>query len=139
MLNKKEDILHYYIIDTQTKQLKFVAYEEYPHTQESEELIETECIYTDGLHLPIWNGSEFIEGKTEEEISTAKNETALIIELNEIKEWFKDTDYIVMKVIRGNWSEDDERYLKYQQDYITKHDRKTEIERKLNIEEDNLY
>ena len=48
-----------------------------------------------------------------------------------IKQWMDDTDYFVLKVIRGNWSQDDERYLEYISEYQVQHKRKEEIEKEL--------
>lgn len=56
------------------------------------------------------------------EIESAK------IELAEIKKWFDDTDYIPLKVIRGNWSANDTRYIEYCAEYNHKKARKDTLE-----------
>ena len=45
--------------------------ENYPHFKEDWILIETDLIPNDLLHIKHWNGTEFIEGATEEEIAEA--------------------------------------------------------------------
>jgi len=49
----------------------------------------------------------------------------------EILNWFNDTDYMVLKVFRGNWSADDNRYIKYLDEYELKKARYDEIENTL--------
>jgi len=35
------------------------------------------------------------------------------IEIKEIEQWFAKTDYLPHKIIRGEWSEDDPRWIEY--------------------------
>ena len=49
----------------------------------------------------------------------------------EILSWMNQTDYMVMKVTRGNWKANDPRYLQYLADYDEKHTEKTRLEAEL--------
>ena len=60
-------------------------------------------------------------------------EKSLNKELKDIIQWMEKTDYIVLKVARGNWQENDPRYLEYLAEYETKHARKEEIESILGV------
>ena len=35
------------------------------------------------------------------------------LELKEIQEWFKETDYFVNKIIRGEWQENNPKWIEY--------------------------
>jgi hypothetical protein len=48
-------------------------------------------------------------------------------ELAQIEDWYKQTDYIALKVLRENWEESDPRYQQYLKDYAAKHARAEEI------------
>ena len=54
-------------------------------------------------------------------------------ELQEIKQWMLDTDYIPNKIVREDWLRTDPRYIEYSQQYNIKHARKHEIEELLNV------
>ncbi len=69
--------------------------------------------------------SEFVFDDSK--IKQAENKLALQQELQSIHQWFEDTDYIVLKVFRGNWLETDERYVEYKAEYIVKKNRMDEI------------
>ena len=45
--------------------------ENYPHFQEDWNIIETDLLPNDSFHIKHWNGSEWIEGATPEEIAEA--------------------------------------------------------------------
>lgn len=54
-------------------------------------------------------------------------------ELNEILAWYGRTDYIPLKVMRGNWETTDQRYLDYLSEYDAKHARAEEIKSQLEL------
>lgn len=66
---------------------------------------------------------------TEEEKKEANKTAADILteELEKIEQWYKDTDFMVLKVMRGNWQTDDQRYIDYLVEYEFKHTRAEEI------------
>lgn len=69
------------------------------------------------------------------DVNIAPTEQSILLnELSSIINWFRRTDYISLKVVRGNWSKDDERYLEYLSEYDMKKTRKDEIEEILGIE-----
>ena len=49
------------------------------------------------------------------------------VELGEIQKWFAETDYIPNKVVVGEWSETDERWIAYKEDRARKRARQDEI------------
>lgn len=53
---------------------------------------------------------------------------ALKREYDDIIQWFYDTDYIPHKIVRDEWTKEDERYVQYIEEYTIKHARKEEIE-----------
>lgn len=48
-------------------------------------------------------------------------------ELLEIQQWFDATDYICLKIIRGNWLKTDTRYTDYLAEYAIKNSRANDI------------
>jgi hypothetical protein len=38
------------------------------------------------------------------------------IEMKKIEEWFKNTDYYANKIIRGEWSEDEPKWVAYKKE-----------------------
>lgn len=68
--------------------------------------------------------------KMTEEEKTEANKTekdVLLDELNKILQWYEATDYIPLKVLRGNWESTDQRYLDYLAEYEVKHQRAEEL------------
>ena len=49
------------------------------------------------------------------------------VELGEIQKWFSETDYIPNKVVVGEWTETDERWIAYKEERARKRARHDEI------------
>ncbi len=128
--------MKYYIIDTSTQKLKFEVPEDYSFINDGESLIVTEIEYLGGMYSPVWNGEHFVEGMSFDEIDGLKTCEALRNEKTAILQWFAETDYIVLKVFRGNWTEDDVRYQEYLKNYEQKKSRYDEVEHLLGLKED---
>ena len=94
------------------------------------------CIYTGNnrhYHLQIYNEDglynyKYVNGQVIETTSDILEVESLKEELKLIFKWFENSDYILFKVIRGNWENTDPRYLSYLVEYQVKHERKEEIE-----------
>ncbi len=72
------------------------------------------------VEVPYWNGVEATEAG--HALNLAREELA------QIDVWFTSTDYIPNKVIVGEWSEDDERFVKYKAERAKKRARRDELE-----------
>lgn len=49
------------------------------------------------------------------------------IEIKQIEEWFAKTDYLPNKIVRGEWSEDDPRWIDYKKTAKAKAERLEEL------------
>ena len=72
------------------------------------------------VEVPYWKGVEATEAG--HALNLAREE------LSQIEVWFASTDYIPNKVIVGEWSEDDERFVKYKAERAKKRARRDELE-----------
>jgi len=102
--------------------------------KENEASIETG--WASGLYIPKWDfdKGKWIEGEDLSLIEAEIEKSLLFEERQSILYWMADTDYIPLKVMRGNWTVDDDRYIQYLKDYDMKKARKDEIESILNLE-----
>lgn len=67
-------------------------------------------------------------------ISTESEECKLNSELSKIQRWFKDNDWKPNKIVTGEWTTNDQRWLDYLAERIIKRNRQDEIKNILNIE-----
>lgn len=74
-----------------------------------------------------YNGTEF-ELRDDPSFTRKQEIYALKQELEAIQAWMDATDYYCNKIKRGNWKEDDPRWLNYLVEYDEKHERKEVIE-----------
>lgn len=52
----------------------------------------------------------------------------LEFELNGIRQWYLDTDYIPNKILTGEWELDDQRWVNYKAERLVKRNRKDYLE-----------
>ena len=67
-------------------------------------------------------------------ISTESEECKLHRELSQIQRWFVENDWKPNKIITGEWTTDDQRWLDYLAERAIKRSRQDEIKNILNIE-----
>jgi hypothetical protein len=51
----------------------------------------------------------------------------LQVEIKEIERWFQQTDYFANKVIRGEWSQNEPKWVAYKQEALIKSKRLEEL------------
>jgi hypothetical protein len=51
----------------------------------------------------------------------------LKIEAKQIENWFKETDYFANKVVRGEWSQNEPKWVAYKQEALIKSKRLEEL------------
>lgn len=83
-----------------------------------QKLIDHKLMWQNGELVDNPNYSEYV---TEQEVKSQKREYRK--ELREIQQWFKDNDWKVNKIITGEWTEDDPRWVEYKQERTIKRDR----------------
>lgn len=67
-------------------------------------------------------------------ISTETEECKLNRELSQIQRWFQENDWKPNKIITGEWTTHDQRWLDYLAERLIKRNRQDEIKNILNIE-----
>ena len=82
--------------------------------------------------LKHWSYVEGVLSFNEIEFKDVLQKQEAIEEIAKIKSWMRGTDYIPLKIVRGNWKQDDERYIAYCEEYKTKQARKDKLEELLN-------
>jgi hypothetical protein len=75
-------------------------------------------------HIDITN-KKYIDGEFIDDVDRIernKKISQLKLELQLIQDWYNATDYIPKKIVRGNWTTDDQRWVDYCNEYKLKHD-----------------
>ena len=87
----------------------------------------------DGNYCLKYDGSLIVMLNDEKTIANEKMQLnyQMVQELREIENWYRETDYIVLKVMRGNWNAADQRYSEYLEEYEKKHARAEQIKLEL--------